>query len=281
MNALRVFGLKLFTLLYPALYFWNDFLEGLSFRIRTKIFSYESRDAATDNHVLFSIVIPTYGREKILLERTLPAILKQTVINFECIVVTDGPEEVKVRKIMDLNDPRLRVFSLERRPRYPKEALSRWMVQGYAARNLGLKLAKGDWILWMSDDDVLLANCLEYFYDFLCSNKNLDVVMANFLKESENGWEEINPRNSGNKVQGLQITGVPATIHKRTLRHKWRKFSYLKKWNRPNDYDLYERQIKVGARVGYLDKVVSMIPYADPKRRLHGSRYHLQGENPG
>lgn len=96
---------------------------------------------------LFSIVVPTRDRTDLLRE-AIGSLLKQTVDDFECIVVDDGS-----RQPMPLmSDDRIRVV---RRDRSGGPA---------AARNTGLDAARGRYVTFLDDDDTYaperLADCL-------------------------------------------------------------------------------------------------------------------------
>ena len=93
--------------------------------------------AMTKHAPLFSVVVPTYGRQA-LLSQALGSVQLQRIEDFECIVVDDGsPEAVEIPR-----DPRIR---LVRRPDNGGPA---------AARNTGMDNARGRYITFLDDDDV-------------------------------------------------------------------------------------------------------------------------------
>ena len=100
-----------------------------------------------------SIVIPTYNRP-LLLERSLRSVLMQTYSNIEVIVVDDGDKERAKEIVTALQDSR--VIYVENDP--PKRG-------GGATRNVGIKLAKGEWIAFQDDDDEWLPNKLQLQMD--------------------------------------------------------------------------------------------------------------------
>ena len=85
---------------------------------------------------LFSVIIPTYGRPG-LLAQAVASVLAQTIDDLECLVVDDAsPEAPQVP-----NDPRVRLIRRRRNGGEP------------AARNTGLKQAKGRYVAFLDDDD--------------------------------------------------------------------------------------------------------------------------------
>ena len=93
------------------------------------------------NEILLTIIIPTYNRPQ-LLPKAVNSALAQTRDNFEVIVVDDCSSQ----PINLPEDPRLRIIRLEQNQ------------GGAAARNIGVKAAKGKWITFLDDDDLLLPD---------------------------------------------------------------------------------------------------------------------------
>ncbi|MDR7418864.1 MAG: glycosyltransferase [Armatimonadota bacterium] len=86
---------------------------------------------------LFSVIIPTYGRPHFLAE-AVDSVLAQTVDDFEIVLVDDAsPESIDAP-----DDPRIRVIRRE--------------VNGgpAAARNTGLRHARGRYVTFLDDDDL-------------------------------------------------------------------------------------------------------------------------------
>lgn len=93
----------------------------------------------------FSVVIPTHGRPQYL-DQTLRSVLDQTVDDLEVIVVDDASPEPTV---VPTTDPRVRVV---RRAENGGAA---------AARNTGISEARGRWVAFCDDDDLLTPDRLE------------------------------------------------------------------------------------------------------------------------
>jgi GT2 family glycosyltransferase len=88
-----------------------------------------------------TVVIPTCNRCR-LLQRTLSAVLAQTDVRFEVIVVDDGSSDETPEFLLSLDDPTVVVLRHEA-PRGVS-----------AARNAGLSIARGKWIAFTDDDDL-------------------------------------------------------------------------------------------------------------------------------
>jgi glycosyltransferase involved in cell wall biosynthesis len=89
---------------------------------------------------LVSVIIPTLHRPTLLL-RALESVFRQTWPGLEAIVVVDGPDPDTVAVLGTIDDPRLRVVQNPR------------SLTAAGARNVGIDLARGDWIAFLDDDD--------------------------------------------------------------------------------------------------------------------------------
>ncbi len=94
-----------------------------------------------------SVILPTHNRPQRLRE-AIKSVLAQRFQDFEIIVVNDGA--VDVRSVIDeLNDGRITLITHDR---------NRGLA---AARNTGLRLARGKYIAYLDDDDRYLPDHLE------------------------------------------------------------------------------------------------------------------------
>ena len=102
-----------------------------------------------DQHVpMVTVVIPTFNRPKFL-TRAIESVLRQTIRNFEVIVIIDGFDPATKDAIEQIHDPRVRYLELTVK------------VGGAEARNIGVRLANGKWIALLDDDDEWLPKKLE------------------------------------------------------------------------------------------------------------------------
>ena len=101
------------------------------------------------NPIRLSVVIPTFNRRHVL-ERTLPSLLAQYFPpeNYEVIVVVDGSTDGTAEMLGDLK-PKCAFRVLESAHRGPG-----------AARNLGMRAAVGDLVLFLDDDLVCTPGLL-------------------------------------------------------------------------------------------------------------------------
>lgn len=141
---------------------------------------------------LVSIVIPVYNEEK-RIGRALNSMCRQTHQNLEIIVVddhsTDGTADT-VRAIA-ATDPRVSYYL------YPKPAARRtnWrgydINAGYAARNYGFRIARGEWITTQDADDASLRNRIEAQLS-LAERYSAALVTIQ--------WQQLTPERLGKKL---------------------------------------------------------------------------------
>lgn len=97
---------------------------------------------------LVSVVLPTYNREKTL-TRSIRSVLSQTYDNLELIVVDDGSTDRTSDIVASFEDPRVRYIPFEQNR------------GASAARNEGLRLARGEFIAFQDSDDEWLIDKID------------------------------------------------------------------------------------------------------------------------
>lgn len=136
-----------------------------------------------------SLVIPAFNASKFI-QQTLESVKKQTLKNFECIIVndfsTDDTLEVVRRTIK--NDCRFKVIN------------HRANAGLAASRNTGLRAAKGRYIAFLDADDLMMPNSLLYRKEVLDSN-NDEYVIGTYCGSLIIGEEcEIAPKETPCKL---------------------------------------------------------------------------------
>ncbi|WP_091174306.1 glycosyltransferase family 2 protein [Flavobacterium sinopsychrotolerans] len=122
------------------------------------------------NNPKVSIIVPCYNQAQYL-DEALQSVLEQTYANWECIIVNDGsPDNTKeVANKWVEKDSRFKYAFQE------NGGLS-------SARNVGLNIAKGDYIQFLDSDDFLDFKKLESSL-IECNNINSDtckIIISNF-----------------------------------------------------------------------------------------------------
>ncbi len=116
------------------------------------------------HHPFVSVIIPCYNHGQFVGE-AIQSILEQTLQDVEIIVVNDGStEEDTVRILNSLEQPKIRVIHLPENRGLP------------AARNAGIRQARGKYICCLDADDKLHATYLEKATAMMESNSGISFV---------------------------------------------------------------------------------------------------------
>ena len=103
---------------------------------------------------MFSIILPTFNRGH-MIRLAIESVLSQTYNDWELIIVDDGSTD-KTKDVID------KFIEKDNRVKY----LYQKNQERSAARNNGIKEAKGDWICFLDSDDIYHVNHLEEFKNF-------------------------------------------------------------------------------------------------------------------
>lgn len=122
-----------------------------------------------------SCIVPVYNVEKYL-EKCLDSLVNQTMQDIEILVINDGSTDSS----QDIIDKYINKF-----PQKLKCITKENGGQG-SARNLGLDIAKGEYISFVDSDDWIKNDCFEKMYSVAKQNDS-DIVICNMVDNFENG----------------------------------------------------------------------------------------------
>jgi hypothetical protein len=199
---------------------------------------------------LVSIIIPTYNRADLLLNRSLPSVLSQTHRNIEVIIVGDHCTDNTETLLKEQKDPRIKFINLPERGHYPKEPILRWFVAGVIPINVGLLECKGKWIANLDDDDEFSSNHIELLLNFALE-QNLEMVYGIVEYEQTNGASML----IGRPLLRRGAISRCSTLYKGYLKY----FQYdINSWRlkEPADFNLWRRMKRAGVKIGFLNIVV-------------------------
>lgn len=119
-----------------------------------------------------SVIVPVYNGENDI-EKCISKLLEQTFQDVEIIVVNDGSTDrtEQICKQIMTQDTRVKLYTQEN-------------AGPSAARNKGIELATGEWVVFVDSDDWLESNCLEYVYN-VALEENVDIVLWNLQNEQK------------------------------------------------------------------------------------------------
>lgn len=115
---------------------------------------------------LVSVIIPCYN-QACFLPDAIASLLKQSLQNWECIIVNDGSKDntADVAEKLASTDNRISVIN------QANKGLS-------GARNSGLTAAKGEMLQFLDADDILEPDKLKIQAEFLHANPSIDVIFG-------------------------------------------------------------------------------------------------------
>ena len=154
---------------------------------------------------LISVIIPTYNRQHIILD-AIESVENQSYINWEIVVVDDCSTD-QTSDILQNRD-NINYIKLEKN-------------KGNAgARNVGVKISKGKYIVFLDSDDRMKKNCLEIFNELL--QRLPDTLFAfgdHEVYNVQNGLKKIStwkPNPTKSFLEELKIgTGCGIMVHRK------------------------------------------------------------------
>lgn len=123
----------------------------------------------------FSIIIPTYNRSSIIC-RNILSLTKQSFQNFEIIVIDDGSTDDTEERVKILQK------SIANLSYYYQSNAER-----SAARNNGIKKAKGEFIICLDSDDYFDNNHLQVLYNYIQNLNELECAIISGYKYDKKG----------------------------------------------------------------------------------------------
>jgi glycosyltransferase involved in cell wall biosynthesis len=155
-----------------------------------------------------SIVIPVYGVEPYL-EKCLDSCIGQTFDDIEIIVINDASP--------DNSDKIMRRYA----EKYPQKIKCIYLERNVglgAARNIGIRESKGEYLMFVDSDDYVDASICEKLYNEAQMSKS-ELVFCDYLIVSENGAQYRNrvPISFEKKTAATVSTGAWACIVRRGM----------------------------------------------------------------
>ena len=170
----------------------------------------------------FSIIVPVFNGQ-LTIGRAIRSILNQSYSGWEMIIVDDGSNDNTANVVKSFMIKRqrkdIRMFRLP-------ENCGR-----LTARNIGMRMARNEWIAWLDADDEYLSNYLEVLNDEINRNQGYDIFNFGMIvkdrevidnKRYEKGWRIVEPLNLKEKDKGMESfdkgkIGTGSFIFKREL----------------------------------------------------------------
>ena len=127
--------------------------------------------------ILVSVIIPTYNVSRKLLSECIESVLNQSYTNFEICIADDNStldETIETLKEYEKNE-KIKIV-------YRKE---NGMIS--KSSNSALKIAKGEFVTLLDNDDLLESDALYYIVEALNNDSKLDMIYTDEDKLDFNG----------------------------------------------------------------------------------------------
>ncbi|MDJ0555185.1 MAG: glycosyltransferase [Microcoleaceae cyanobacterium MO_207.B10] len=208
-----------------------------------------------------SVIIATYNNAHYILE-AIASVLNQTYTSYEIIVIDDGSTD-NTRQVLEPYLDKIRYVYQEN--------------QGVShARNLGLEMARGEFIAFLDADDFFLSDKLAKQVSIFDARPSLGIVHS--------GWRLVNEK--GEKISDIElwhgsleldletwVVWKPVTISM-MFRKSWIKSAggFNTRWHHGEDIDLVLRLSMNGCEAVWLPKVT----YCYRQHRRNATRKSTQ-----
>lgn len=213
------------------------------------------------NTPLVSIIIPVFGVERFI-QRCLVSLFEQTYQNIEYLLVDDASKDGS----MDIAKATLDKYP---RRKTQVEIISHPKNQGLpAARNTGLKVAKGEYIIHVDSDDWVEIDMVEQMVNHAVSKK-ADIVYSDWyltFAQNERYMKQEAHTNGEDCIKAMLQGGMRFNV-----------------WNKLVKRDLYREGavvFPVGKAMGEDMTMIKLFAYAKVVSYLPKGFYHYLQINP-
>ena len=149
---------------------------------------------------MLSIIVPIYNAEKYLKECIDSVLLQKDFNDYELICVDDGSTDSSLDILRSYSDPRLIILTHEN--------------QGAGvARNKGVEIAQGDYIMFLDSDDYMTCGTNTQRAYKLAKSKKLDILLtaADFITEEGKELWTITPAPPITSANGTTLSNAQYT----------------------------------------------------------------------
>lgn len=116
------------------------------------------------NNIIVSAIIPCYNAGQYI-AAMIHCFLRQTLSEWELIIVDDGSTDNTLSILYEFQkkDERIKIYTRNKEPKGPQ-----------TCRNIGLSLAKGEYVVIFDADDLISETCLEKRVQFMEQHPDID-----------------------------------------------------------------------------------------------------------
>ena len=216
---------------------YQEWLEKNNNHIEIKKFSYNP---------LLSVIIPVYNVKREYLVECLESILKQSYSNFEIILIDDNSSNIETLDTLKEyeNNSKIKI-------KYRK---TNGMIS--VASNDGIKLAKGEFLVLVDNDDKLDQNAFYYLVEALNKDKTLDFIYTDEDKMDIHGKyfePHFKPDYSPDTLMGMNYICHLSCLRTSLVREVG---GFRKEYDGSQDYDLFLRILDKTKKIYHVPRIL-------------------------
>ena len=216
---------------------YQEWLEKNNNHIEIKKFSYNP---------LLSVIIPVYNVKREYLVECLESILKQSYPNFEIILIDDNSSNIETLNTLKEyeNNSKIKI-------KYRK---TNGMIS--VASNDGIKLAKGEFLVLVDNDDKLDQNAFYYLVEALNKDRTLDFIYTDEDKMDIHGKyfePHFKPDYSPDTLMGMNYICHLSCLRTSLVREVG---GFRKDYDGSQDYDLFLRILDKTKRIYHVPRIL-------------------------
>ena len=187
-----------------------------------------------------SVIVPIYGVERYI-ERCARSLFEQTLDDMEFIFVDDCSNDDSVKI---LNNTLLDYPGRKCQVKIVRHEINRGLA---AARNTGLDLCTGEYIMHVDSDDYIEFNAAKLLYNFACENNSDIVIFGHYILKNGQRTKCTPVYDKINKIkyiESLLLHHIPASIWNKFYRTEFYKDSGIRSiegLNHGEDYAVVPR----------------------------------------
>lgn len=190
-----------------------------------------------------SVIMATYNSEKFLAE-AIESILNQTFKDFEFIILDDCSSDNSAKILEKYKNQDNRIILVNN----PQN------IGLTKSLNIGLKMARGQYIARMDADDVSLFNRLELQYEFLENNSEIFLIGSSSYNIDEMGKIiKVTKNTSDYRAIKNNLYFKNCIVHS-SIMFKNEQFLYREKFVYSQDYDFYLYLLLAGKNLSNINQ---------------------------
>jgi len=235
-------------------------------------FRYQPNNQNTSSP-FFTVIVPVFNKEPHIF-RSVNSVLNQSFSNFELIIVDDGSTDDSLKEINKFKDSRVIVLE-NLKPTGPS-----------AARNTGVRHAKGDWVSFLDADDEWASFYLQKVYEGIQSYPEVSIVSSGYNISKGNNMLNQDTYYSRNFHKGVHIYDIKtflggprpictsvATIKKDLL---MRSGGFDEKFRHGEDVELWLRLLLIYEAKGLWLSYMGATYHMDSVNMVTSQKYHIE-----